>query len=389
MDFEGFFQDKRVLVTGHTGFKGGWLALWLHLQGAKVAGLSLAAPADRPGIFRAGGVGDVVTHQEADIREPAAVQAIFAAHQPEIVFHLAAQALVRSSYHDPVGTYATNVLGTAHVLEAARRCEATRVVVNVTTDKCYENHEKRGGYREEDRLGGYDPYSSSKACSELVTAAYRDSFCKPRGVALATARAGNVVGGGDWCDDRLVPDFVRALVRETPICIRRPTAVRPWQFVLEPLSGYMLLAAKLWDDPAAYASGWNFGPAAESHTTVLELAQRLVAAFGRGSIEVDEDDSLHETGYLALNCDKARDVLGWQPVLGVDETIAWTAEWYVELLRAPEKIAEVTRQQIHRYEKLARRLASAAKGPSSSPLSMHPAGGASHVVSALSGGPRA
>ena len=352
MDFEGFYRGKRVLVTGHTGFKGGWLALWLHEQGAEVAGLSLPAPADRPGIFRAAGVAEVVAHHVGDIRDAAIINAVFAAHQPEIVFHLAAQALVRSSYHDPVGTYATNVLGTAHVLEAARRCEATRAIVNVTTDKCYENHEKRGGYREEDRLGGFDPYSSSKACSELVTAAYRDSFFKSRGVGLATARAGNVIGGGDWCDDRLVPDFLRALMREEPIRIRRPTAVRPWQFVLEPLSGYMLLAAKLWHDPAANSSGWNFGPPAASHTTVLELAKRLVAAFGRGTIEVNEDDSLHETGYLALNCTKAQELLGWHAVLDVEDTIAWTADWYATLLRAPGSVAELSRQQIHRYEKL-------------------------------------
>jgi CDP-glucose 4,6-dehydratase len=352
MDLGEFYRGKRVLITGHTGFKGGWLALWLHELGAEVAGLSLPAPADWPGIFRAAGIDRLIAHHEGDIRDLAAVNRVFAEHEPEIVFHLAAQALVRNSYHDPLATYATNVLGTAHVLEAARRCNSTRAVVNVTTDKCYENHEKRGGYREEDRLGGYDPYSSSKACSELVTAAYRDSFFTSRGGGLATARAGNVVGGGDWCDDRLVPDFLRALMREEPIRIRRPSAVRPWQFVLEPLSGYMLLAAKLWHDPAAYSSAWNFGPAAASHTTVLELAQRLVAEFGRGTIEVNEDDSLHETGYLALDCSKARERLGWESVLSFDETIAWTAEWYAALLRDPDKVAELSRQQIHRYQKL-------------------------------------
>jgi len=244
------------------------------------------------------------------------------------------------------------VLGTAHVLEAARNCAATRSIVIVTTDKCYENHEQRGGYREGDRLGGHDPYSSSKACAELVTATYRDSYFKNRGVGVATARAGNVIGGGDWAADRLVPDFVRAIQREEPIRLRRPAAVRPWQFVLEPLGGYLLLAARLWNEPAAFSSAWNFGPAQDSHTTVLNLAEGLVAAFGRGAIEIEEDDSLYETGHLALNCAKAREQLDWQPALDIEETIAWTAEWYCSLLRRPDSIAELTQQQICRYEKL-------------------------------------
>jgi CDP-glucose 4,6-dehydratase len=352
MDFGDFYRGKRVLVTGHTGFKGAWLALWLKSMGAKVIGLALPAPANEPGIFRAAHVAARMTHIEGDICDSTLVVAAFADHRPEVVFHLAAQALVRQSYHDPVATYATNVLGTAHVLEAARNCAATRSVIIVTTDKCYENHEQRGGYREEDRLGGYDPYSSSKACAELVTAAYRDSYFKARGVGVATARAGNVIGGGDWAADRLVPDFVRAIQHEEPIRLRRPSAVRPWQFVLEPLSGYLLLAARLWDDAATFAGGWNFGPAAAAHTTVLQLAERLVAAFGCGQIVIEDDDSLHETGYLALNCTKAREQLGWQPVLNVEETIAWTAQWYGTLLRHPDSIAALTQQQIRLYEKL-------------------------------------
>jgi CDP-glucose 4,6-dehydratase len=352
MDLAGFYRGKRVLVTGHTGFKGGWLSLWLKSLGADVIGLSLTAPADQPGIFRAARVADHVTHLEGDIRDAALVAAAVADHQPQIVFHLAAQSLVRTSYHDPLATYTTNVLGTAHVLEAARNCPATRSIVIVTTDKCYENHEQRGGYREDDRLGGYDPYSSSKACAELVTAAYRDSFFKNRGVGVATARAGNVIGGGDWAADRLVPDFVRAIQREEPIRLRRPAAVRPWQFVLEPLGGYLLLATRLWTDATAFSSAWNFGPAPDSHTTVLNLAEGLVAEFGRGAIEIEEDDSLHETGYLALNCAKARELLDCQPVLGIEETIAWTAEWYGALLRCPDSIAKLTRRQICRYEKL-------------------------------------
>ena len=352
MDLASFYRGRRVLVTGHTGFKGGWLALWLKSLGAEVIGLSLPPPADQPGLFEAARVADAVTHIESDIRDASAVQAVFAEHSPQVVLHLAAQALVRPSYHDPLTTYATNVLGTAHVLEAARNCRVTKSIVIVTTDKCYENHEQRGGYREEDRLGGFDPYSSSKACAELVTAAYRDSYFRPRGVGVATARAGNVIGGGDWAADRLVPDFVRAIQREEPIRLRQPTAVRPWQFVLEPLGGYLLLAQRLWQEPAAFSGAWNFGPAAESHTTVLELAERLVAAFGRGKIEIEADDSLHETGYLALNCAKARERLDWQPLLGVAETIAWTAEWYGAQLRSPDSVASLTQQQIRRYEQL-------------------------------------
>jgi CDP-glucose 4,6-dehydratase len=352
MDFGDFYRGKRVLVTGHTGFKGGWLALWLKSLGAEVIGFALPAPVDEPGIFRAAHIAEGMTHIEGDIREAGRVAAAFADHQPQIVFHLAAQALVRQSYREPIETYGTNVLGTAHVLEAARRCEATRTIVVVTTDKCYENHEQRGGYREEDRLGGYDPYSSSKACAELVTAAYRDSFFKARGVGVATARAGNVIGGGDWAVDRLVPDFVRAIQRGEPIRIRRPSAVRPWQFVLEPLGGYLLLAQRLWGHAGEFSGSWNFGPLPAAHITVRELAEQLVAAFGRGQIDVQEDDSLHETGYLALDCTKAREQLDWRPALGVAETIAWTAEWYDALLRQPHSIAERTQRQIARYEGL-------------------------------------
>lgn len=352
MDLGDFYRGKQVLVTGHTGFKGGWLAQWLKWMGAKVIGLALPAPADEPGIFRAASVAKGMTHLEGDIRDAGLVAAAFAEHKPQIVFHLAAQALVRQSYRSPIETYATNVLGTAHVMEAARNCSATKSIVVITTDKCYENHEQRGGYREEDRLGGYDPYSSSKACAELVTAAYRDSYFKARGVGVATARAGNVIGGGDWAVDRLVPDFVRAIQRGEPIRIRRPSAVRPWQFVLEPLSGYLLLAARLWDDPTTFAGGWNFGPAMSSHTTVLQLAERLVVAFGCGQIVIDADDSLHETGYLALNCTKAREQLNWQPALNVEDTIAWTTEWYGALLHYPASVAELTQRQICQYQRL-------------------------------------
>jgi CDP-glucose 4,6-dehydratase len=352
MDFGNFYRGKRVLITGHTGFKGGWLALWLKSLGAEVIGLALPAPGNEPGIFRAASVAKGMTHIEGDIRNSGLVAATFSDHEPQIVFHLAAQALVRPSYHEPIATYGTNVLGTAHVLEAARHCAATRTIVVVTTDKCYENHERRGGYREEDRLGGYDPYSSSKACAELVTAAYRDSYFKARGVGVATARAGNVIGGGDFAVDRLIPDFVRAIQRGEPIRIRRPSAVRPWQFVLEPLGGYLLLAQHLWKDAAEFSGSWNFGPPPMAHITVRELAERLVGAFGRGEIDVQENDTLHETGYLALNCDKARQHLDWRSVLGIEETIAWTADWYDALLRQTNAIAELSQQQIDRYEGL-------------------------------------
>lgn len=333
-----------MLVTGHTGFKGTWLAAWLDALGARVSGFSLP-PAAPPG-----DAGGHVAARWGDIRDYAAVRAVFAEVRPEIVFHLAAQALVRRSYREPVATYATNVMGTVHVLEAARQTPSVRVVVNVTSDKCYENREWVWGYREAEPMGGHDPYSSSKGCAELVTAAYRRSFGPPQGnLALASARAGNVIGGGDWAEDRVLPDIVRALAAGRPVVLRRPQAVRPWQHVLEPLSGYLLLGERLWNGGAEFAEGWNFGPAESAPLSVGELARRFLDVWGSGRIVVQDDDGLHEAHYLKLDCSKAHQRLGWFPVLTVDEALTWTAQWYRTYLANPAAAAALTRRQIHDY----------------------------------------
>jgi CDP-glucose 4,6-dehydratase len=348
-----FYRDKTVLVTGHTGFKGSWLSLWLKLLGAKVVGFALPPPSDRPSLFEATNLAGEVMHTEGDVRNLAEVESVFHNWSPEIVFHLAAQPLVRQSYRDPVTTYATNVLGTVHVLDAARSCDAVRTIICVTSDKCYQNCESREGHREDMALGGHDPYSSSKACAELVTAAFRDSYFSHRQVAVSSVRAGNVLGGGDWSDDRLVSDFVRAISRGGAIELRSPRAVRPWQFVLEPLHGYLHLARKMWCDGPAFAGPWNFGPDESAHVTVHELARRLIAAWGAGRIEVslNEDPTRHETGLLALDSTKARRQLEWQPLLTLDEAIELTAEWYQVHLQSPRRAAQITRRQIEDYQR--------------------------------------
>ena len=277
----GFWKDKRVLLTGHTGFKGGWLALWLQSMGAQVRGIALAPPT-KPSLFDAARVGEDMEHCLADIRDFAAIRALAADFQPEVLFHLAAQPLVRVSYRQPVETYATNVMGTVHVLEAAREAGSVRAIVNVTTDKCYENHGTPHGYREDEPMGGHDPYSSSKGCAELVSSAYRRSFLAGAGIALATARAGNVIGGGDWAEDRLVPDTLRALEAGLPVQIRNPLAIRPWQHVLEPLSGYLQLAQRLLAEGQLDAEAWNFGPRDADARPVQWIVERLCAGWGGG-----------------------------------------------------------------------------------------------------------
>jgi len=318
-----FYHGKRVLATGHTGFKGGWLAAWLKLSGAQVTGLSLPS----------------------DIREYSTVVQAVEQSQPEIVFHLAAQALVRRSYQEPVATYATNVMGTVHVLEAARQTRSVRAVVVVTSDKCYENREWIWGYRESEPMGGADPYSSSKGCAELVTAAYRQSFCTadaaPR---IASCRAGNVIGGGDWAEDRLVPDIARAILAGEPVIIRNPGATRPWQHVLEPLRGYLILAMKLHSGEPGFAEGWNFGPEAQADLTVHELAQRIVQCWGQGAIEIRCDaNAPHEAHLLRLDSSKARVRLHWHPLLSIQESIELTVDWYRSRSR------DLTDEQIRAY----------------------------------------
>lgn len=345
----GFWQGKRVLVTGHTGFKGSYLCLWLQDLGAQVVGYALAPPTD-PSLFGAAQVADGMTSVIGDIRDLAHLQAVVAEQQPEIILHLAAQALVRPSYAAPVETYSTNVMGTVHVLEAARLAPSVKVVVNVTSDKCYANREWVWGYRENEPMGGHDPYSSSKGCAELVTAAYRASYwSQAGGVQLASARAGNVIGGGDWAKDRLVPDLLTALGRGESALIRNPASVRPWQHVLEPLSGYLQLAERLWRDGAAFADGWNFGPSADDVQPVRWIADHITALWGeQARWHTSGEAQLHEARLLMLDSAKARDALGWRPRWPLAQGLRATVEWQKAFLSGAPMRA-FTLSQIHAY----------------------------------------
>ena len=347
------WRGRRVFLTGHTGFKGSWLALWLAHLGAEVRGYALD-PATSPSLFEAARVGSLVEDVRGDIRDARSLDAAMTRFAPEVVFHLAAQPLVRASYADPIGTYETNVIGTARVLDAVRRTPSVRAVVSVTTDKCYENKEWLWGYRETDPLGGYDPYSSSKACAEIVSAAYRQSFFAPQGrVALATARAGNVIGGGDWSTDRLIPDLVRGFLSGEPVPIRRPLAIRPWQHVLEPLQGYILLAEKLLgQDPSRYATAYNFGPADDDAQTVEWIAKRMRKAWGAGaSWFADPDPGVHEAGYLKLDASRARAELGWSPKLHLGDALDSLVGWY-KAHAAGADMHAVTLEKITAYENI-------------------------------------
>jgi len=343
-----FWRGKRVLVTGHTGFKGGWLCLWLQQLGAQVQGFALEPPTPT-NLFTEARVAEGMASTIGDIRDLAAVEACVAAFRPEIVLHMAAQPLVRLSYVQPVETYATNVMGTVHVLEAVRRVPGARVVVSVTTDKCYENREWAWGYREDEPMGGHDPYSNSKGCAELVTSAYRRSFLGQGGVALASARAGNVIGGGDWASDRLVPDILRAFERDEPVVIRNPGSTRPWQHVLEPLSGYLVLAQRLWAQGAEFAEGWNFGPRDEDARPVHWIVERLVEHWGRGARwQLDGGTHPHEAHYLKLDISKARARLQWAPRWRLEEALAHIVSWHQSWL-AHEDVRALCLQQIDQY----------------------------------------
>lgn len=326
---QDFYQGKRVLVTGHTGFKGGWLAIWLKLLGAEVIGFSLP-PESHPNLFSAARVADGIVSIFGDVRDLAFLERTFLQQSPDIVIHNAAQALVRRSYREPVETYATNVMGTVHVLEAVRTTPSVRCVLVVTSDKCYENRERPRGYEESDAMGGHDPYSSSKGAAELVAAAYRRSFFSgDDSPAIASARAGNVIGGGDWSEDRLIPDIVRGISSNTPIKIRRPEAIRPWQHVLEPLSGYLRLVQKLYEEGHPYAEPWNFGPSSDESVTAGALATQVCAMWGRGDLRIEPDPKhLHEATYLSLNSAKSGRRLKWSLKLSLEQTLSWTVDWY-------------------------------------------------------------
>jgi len=350
------WQGRRVFLTGHTGFKGSWLALWLSRLGAKVRGYALD-PCTEPNMFTLACVGACVDDVRGDICNYSKLDESLRGFAPEVVFHMAAQPIVRRSYADPVGTYATNVMGTVNVLEVIRHTSSVRAVVCITTDKVYQNQEWVWPYRETDPLGGFDPYASSKACAEIIGAAYRSSFFPverwhKHHIALATARAGNVIGGGDWSGDRLIPDLVRGFCSGHPVLIRRPKAIRPWQHVLEPLHGYLILAERLHGQPAGCASAYNFGPSDEDSWPVERIATNLVKMWGNNaSWTRDSDPGAHETHYLRLDASKARTELGWKPRLKLESALEWTMDWYCAW-HAGKNMVDFTATQIEQYEKM-------------------------------------
>ncbi len=320
------------------------MSLWLHSMGAKVQGFALAPPT-MPSLFEEAKVGKLIQSNLGDIRDFATVAKVVKDFKPEIVLHMAAQPLVRYSYDAPLETYATNVMGTAHVLESIRAIDSVRAVVNVTTDKCYENREWVWGYREDEAMGGYDPYSSSKACSEIVTAAYRQSFLDKAGIAVATARAGNVIGGGDWAKDRLIPDILRAFANKQPVSIRNPNSIRPWQHVLEPLSGYLLLAEKLCAEPASFSQAWNFGPKDDDAKPVSWIVESMASKWGKeASWSFDEGDHPHEAHYLKLDISKARQSLGWSPRWSLDKALDQTVEWHMAWMQGKDMRSQCIKQ---------------------------------------------
>ncbi|MEG1574296.1 MAG: CDP-glucose 4,6-dehydratase [Bacteroidales bacterium] len=350
--FGGFYRGKRVLITGHTGFKGAWLSVWLNLLGADVVGVALDPDTDK-GVYSLSGIGSRIIDLRGDIRDAALMKSIFTEYNPDIVFHLAAQPLVRLSYEIPAETYNVNVMGTVNILEAVRELKGKCAAVMITTDKCYENKEIKRGYREDDAMGGYDPYSSSKGAAEIAIASWRRSFFNLGDYAkhkksVASARAGNVIGGGDWALDRIIPDCVRALESGTPITIRNRNSVRPWQHVLEPLGGYMLLAMNLWNEPLKFSDGWNFGPKQESVVSVWEIASKVINCYGCGSlIDKSDLDAPHEAALLMLDITKAKNLLGWSPRMDVDKTVAMTVDWYKRYVS--EDCYNLCLRQINKY----------------------------------------
>lgn len=346
-----FWKHQRVLITGHTGFKGAWLSLWLQKLQANLCGIALS-PSTQPNLFSLASVDQNMQSHIVDIRDFDQINKIIHNFKPEIIIHMAAQPLVRYSYQHPIETYATNVMGTVHLLESAKVCDSVQAVVNITTDKCYENKEWMWGYRENETLGGHDPYSNSKACSELVTSAYRNSFYEKLNKGLSSARAGNVIGGGDWSEDRLIADVVKSFVAKKPVIIRNPNAIRPWQHVLEPLFGYLLLAEKLIENKTHYSQAWNFGPFSKDAISVEMVVKKILARFKDnqiGFVIEQNSEAVHEARSLRLDITKAAAGLSWSPKLTIDETIAWTVDWYQAWLNKVEMRA-YTLQQIQQYQ---------------------------------------
>ncbi|APG18796.1 CDP-glucose 4,6-dehydratase [Kosakonia radicincitans] len=348
-----FWKGKRVFITGHTGFKGSWLTLWLQSMGAVLKGYSLNPPTE-PSLYESAAVDDLIDSTIGDIRNFDQLHAAISAFRPEIVFHMAAQPLVRLSYDEPIETYSTNVMGTVHLLEAVKRVGGVKAIVNITSDKCYENREWVWGYREHEAMGGYDPYSNSKGCAELVASAYRNSFFNEKdyakhGVALASVRAGNVIGGGDWAKDRLIPDILRSFENNQTVIIRNPHAIRPWQHVLEPLSGYITIAQRLYEEGPAFAEGWNFGPREDDAMPVQFIVETMVKIWGDDAAWLlDGNEHPHEAHYLKLDCSKARMRLGWQPRWNLVETLERIVKWHKAWIAGEDMLAR-SRNEISEY----------------------------------------
>jgi CDP-glucose 4,6-dehydratase len=353
--FNGFYRGKKVFITGHTGFKGSWLALWLHELGAEVTGFALPPYTDKDN-YVLSGLSSKITDTKGDIRNAHLLDNAIQQAQPDIIFHLAAQSLVRLSYQQPVETYQTNLMGSLHVMESFRACPPAKVAIMVTTDKCYENKEQLWGYRENEPMGGYDPYSSSKGAAELAISSWRRSFMNPKeyekhGKSIASVRAGNVIGGGDWTADRIIPDCIRALESQQHISIRNPKAIRPWQHVLEPLSGYLMLAKNMWAEPTRYCEGWNFGPDMKSVVNVWEIASKVIQHYGSGKlVDISTPDAPHEAGLLMLDIHKATFELGWKPKMNIDQMIEMTIGWYKNY--ANGDVYNICLEQIKQYVSL-------------------------------------
>lgn len=351
---DSFWPAKRILITGHTGFKGGWLSLWLSAKGSEVIGYALDPPTD-PSFFAACGLSERMTSIQGDVRDLEHLTSVANQYQPELVVHMAAQALVRRSYQNPIETFSTNVMGTVNVLEMVRRCPSIKTVLIITSDKCYDNREWYWGYREIDPMGGYDPYACSKGCAELVTSSFRNSFFPEasytdHGVAIASARAGNVIGGGDWAQDRLVPDICKAAMAGESVRIRNPEAVRPWQHVLDPLHGYICLMERLAKEGTEFAGGWNFGPEDANCQPVSQIVSDIKRFWGNRLVWTQDDgDHPHEAGYLKLDCSKARQRLNWIPRLDLTTALEWTVEWY-QAFQSGDDIHSLSEEQIKRYE---------------------------------------
>lgn len=351
-----FWKGRRVFLTGHTGFKGSWLSLWLHMLGSDVTGYALDPPT-KPSLFEQASIANTVRSIRGDIRDYASLQAAMRESRPEIILHLAAQSVVRRSYEDPIETYSSNVMGTVHLFEAVRQLKLPCAIVNVTSDKCYANQEWIWGYREYEPMGGHDPYSNSKGCAELVTTAFQQSFFPPdlikqHQVALGSARAGNAIGGGDWTSDQLIPDLMRAFLAGKACLIRNPAAYRPWQFLLEPLRGYLMLAEKLSEDAPRFACGWNFGPVDTDAKPVAWIANELVRSWGKDAAWTQDTASHpHEAHALKLDASKAKAYLGWHPALPLKSALEWIVEWY-RVYQSGGDLRKITLQQIERYEAL-------------------------------------